>query len=196
MALGDPGLPISVLGTSLTRLSYDYRYAAPEMFQGSGDLTPAADQYAVGCIAHEMACGRPPFVADNPYELASFHLLKPPDSTDLSHTRLGAQFGELVFKMLAKSPAERFESVEEIADALAAIRSHLQPADMARATDFGGRADRVMAPPPVTEAVSIFTFDPRTCAPSLIGAGGDACCQIRKRDAPAAWPLPNDQDAR
>ena len=172
IALGDPGLPVSILGTSLPRLSYDYRYAAPEMFQGTGEFPPAVDQYAIGCIAHEMACGRPPFVADNPYELASFHLLKPLDPLGLSESTLGAPFAELVFKMLAKSPAERFESIEEIADALMAMRAGLQPGDIRSAPEPepGTFPYAATTPPPLAEAVSIFTFDPRTCAPSLIGA--------------------------
>src|SRR5262249_10602304 len=36
VVLGDPALPAPALGAAMERLSYDYRYAAPEMFQGNG----------------------------------------------------------------------------------------------------------------------------------------------------------------
>ena len=79
VVLGDPALPVPALGASLDRLSYDYRYAAPELFERSGIAGPSADLYAVGCIAHELTCGRPPFVADNPFELAGMHLHEQPN---------------------------------------------------------------------------------------------------------------------
>src|SRR5262249_18829298 len=72
--LGDASLPLPGISVGLERLSYDYRYAAPEQFRGGGALTPASDFYALGCVAHELACGAPPFVVDSPYELAARHV--------------------------------------------------------------------------------------------------------------------------
>src|SRR5262249_20901119 len=61
--LGDPCLPIKGIGVALDRLSYDYRYAPPEMFLGGGVLRPQSDFYALGCVAYELLCGAPPFVS-------------------------------------------------------------------------------------------------------------------------------------
>src|SRR5262249_45434652 len=75
--LGDPSLPVQGIGVALERLSYDYRYAAPEAFQGSGALVQQSDFYSLGCVAYELACGRPPYVSDNYLELAGRHLHEP-----------------------------------------------------------------------------------------------------------------------
>ena len=72
--LGDLALPLRGISVQLDRLSYDYRYAAPEMFRHDGALGTWSDFYAVGCVAYELACGAPPFVSDNHFELASQHV--------------------------------------------------------------------------------------------------------------------------
>jgi serine/threonine protein kinase len=71
--LGDPSLPLPEGGWDTTRLAYDLRYASPEMFLPGSPLTPLSDLYSLGCVAHELFRGAPPFVSDNPYELISAH---------------------------------------------------------------------------------------------------------------------------
>ena len=71
--LGDLALPLRGISVQLDRLSYDYRYAPPEMFRQDGTLGPWSDFYALGCVAYELACGAPPFVSDNHFELAGKH---------------------------------------------------------------------------------------------------------------------------
>ncbi|MFI5453922.1 MAG: protein kinase [Isosphaerales bacterium] len=159
--LGDPTLPVSALGASLERLSYDYRYAAPELFQGSGATGPAADLYALGCITYELACGRPPFVADNPFELASLHLHRPPS---LEGNRLGRAGEALLLNLLAKSPADRCTGTDEVARALQCL------ADLGETIpDAAPEAlpDRFSSALRHEEAVSIVSFNPNTIAPSL-----------------------------
>ena len=72
--LGDLALPLRGFSVQLDRLSYDYRYAPPEMFRQDGALGPWSDFYALGCVAYELACGAPPFVSDNHFELAGQHV--------------------------------------------------------------------------------------------------------------------------
>jgi len=161
VVLGDLGLPVSALGASPERLSYDYRYASPEMFQGSGTTGPAADLYALGCVAHELACGRPPFVADNPFELAGLHLHQPPS---LEGNRLGPAGGALLLKLLGKSPADRYPGTDEVASALQCL------ADLGETTPYmapEALPDRFSSALRHEEAVSIVSFDPNTMAPSL-----------------------------
>ena len=50
-------------------------YMAPEQIRAQWrDWGPWTDLYAVGCIAWELATGRPPFVGGNPLEVAMKHL--------------------------------------------------------------------------------------------------------------------------
>ena len=118
VVLGDVSLPLQEVGMTLDRLSYDYRYAPPEMFRGGGVIGPPSDFYALGCVAYELACGHPPFVADNPYELAIKHdheKVEPPSRHD---SVLGRAGDGLILRLLAKSPAERFVSIKDVLRAI------------------------------------------------------------------------------
>jgi serine/threonine protein kinase len=120
--LGDPSLPLQVIGVAPQRLSYDYRYAAPEMFGGNGEPGPQSDLYSLGCVAYELASGQPPFVSDNYVELAARHLheaIAPPSQRG---SRLGRVGDEVLLKMLARSPADRYPDAMTALSALMGIR--------------------------------------------------------------------------
>jgi serine/threonine protein kinase len=109
--LGDPSIPVPAVGFDLPRLAYDFRYAPPELFHSPASLTPASDLYSLGCLAHELLRGQPPFVSDSPFELIARH------ERDAVAT-VGDAFDGWLAKLLAKSPADRFGS---LGDALAAL---------------------------------------------------------------------------
>jgi serine/threonine protein kinase len=119
VVLGDPSPPVQGIGVALDRLAYDYRYVAPEMFRGGVAPGSAADFYALGCVAYELACGQPPFVSDNFHELVAFHLrgsvLPPPQRG----SRLGSRGDEIILRLLADSPAGRYGTLEDVLRALA-----------------------------------------------------------------------------
>jgi serine/threonine protein kinase len=118
VVLGDPSLPLQGIGLALERLSYDYRYAAPETFQGNGTLGPQSDFYALGCVAYELACGEPPFVSDNYLELAARHAHEAVVPPSQRGSRLGPLGDELLLKLLARSPAARPARATEVLRAL------------------------------------------------------------------------------
>jgi len=115
LVVGDPSLPVPGEGDR-DRLAYDYRYAAPETFRG-GDLPgPAADLYALGCVAHELLRGAPPFVSDSPFELAGMHLR---DAVPRLPSAVAAVEGErFLVRLLTKEAAGRFASLAEAQAAL------------------------------------------------------------------------------
>jgi serine/threonine protein kinase len=122
VVLGDVSLAAQGAGGAHDRLSYDYRYAPPELFRGGGVLGPGSDFYALGCVAYELACGAPPFVSDNPFELATRHdreVVEPPGRRG---SRLGEAGDRLILQLLAKSAADRFRDIEEALEAIDALR--------------------------------------------------------------------------
>jgi serine/threonine protein kinase len=127
VVLGDPTLPVQGGGLALDRLAYDYRYAPPEMFQDGGVVGPAADFYALGCVAYELACGAPPFVSDNFYQLAARHLNDTVAPPTRRGSRLGPRWDAVVLRLLARSPAARFASLDEVCEALRSLSG--APAD-------------------------------------------------------------------
>lgn len=108
--LGDPSLPLPAVGFDMPRLAYDFRYAPPELFRGGG-LTPAADLYALGCVAHELFRGQPPFVSDVPYELIAKH-----ERDAAPVVRDPAE--RWLARLLAKGPAARYATLADVILAL------------------------------------------------------------------------------
>ena len=104
-------------------------YMSPEQCRGR-DLSPASDQYALGVMAFELLAGQIPFTGTAVGELMAQHLTQqPPDLREL-RSDCPRDLAAAVMRMLAKSPHERFTSIDE---ALAAARAHLVlPSDPAR----------------------------------------------------------------
>jgi len=92
-------------------------YLAPEVVTG----TPAdrrADLYAVGAVLYELLAGRPPFTGDDPMAVFSQILNVPVTSPRAFDPSIPAEVERVVVKLLAKDPAERYGSAEEVLAAL------------------------------------------------------------------------------
>ncbi|MCP3919489.1 MAG: protein kinase [bacterium] len=106
------------------------RYMAPE--QGTGDAVDArSDLYAVGLILYEMLVGETPFPAESFRELFVKQATQPPPTISVEYPELNLPLGldELFETVLAKEPDERFQSAEEMSDALIEVGS--EPASRA-----------------------------------------------------------------
>lgn len=90
-------------------------YMAPEQVQGKPRF--ASDQYALGIVAYEWLSGERPFNGTF-IEVASQHVLTPPPSLCEKVPTLPIAVEQVIFRALAKDPAERFESVQAFAIAL------------------------------------------------------------------------------
>ncbi|MBE5794731.1 MAG: Stk1 family PASTA domain-containing Ser/Thr kinase [Clostridiales bacterium] len=92
-------------------------YSSPE--QATGSVVEAtSDLYSTGVVLYEMLTGRVPFVGDTPVAVAMQHINDmPPPVTDLAPETPPAVVAVLM-KAMAKSPADRYQSAREMADAL------------------------------------------------------------------------------
>ena len=91
-------------------------YMAPEQLQARA--LPASDQYALGIVAYEWLCGQRPFDGTLP-EIAIKHSLVPPPSLRERVTGIPLAVEQVILKALAKNPAQRFERIQDFAQALA-----------------------------------------------------------------------------
>jgi predicted ATPase/class 3 adenylate cyclase len=92
-------------------VSGDLRYLAPEQTgRMVAEVDERADLYSLGVLLHEMLVGRPPFDADEPLELVHAHLAVAPTPVSELRPDVPEPLSALVGRLLAKSPAQRYQS--------------------------------------------------------------------------------------
>ncbi|MBA2542576.1 MAG: protein kinase [Deltaproteobacteria bacterium] len=89
-------------------------YMAPEQWRDSATVDWRVDAYSLGCVAFEMATGRPPFVAASLGEVCTKHLMEPAPSVRSLAPDQPEALERLVARLLSKTPAERGESIKLI----------------------------------------------------------------------------------
>ncbi len=94
------------------------KYMAPEQIRG-GSVDHRADIYGLGVMLYEMLCGRVPFDAPDPLHILMGHLHDEPVPVELRRgAAMQPEIGQLVARCLAKSPDDRFASMDQLAAAL------------------------------------------------------------------------------
>jgi tRNA A-37 threonylcarbamoyl transferase component Bud32 len=99
-------------------------YMSPEQCRGVADIDLRSDVYSLGCVLCAMLTGRPPFEAEHVGDLIASHLREAPPPPS-SRTLLPPEIDALVLRCLAKAPADRFSTMHELAQAIAALESSL-----------------------------------------------------------------------
>lgn len=95
-------------------------YMSPEQLLGQ-PLDGRSDLYSLGILAYALIAGREPFDDDNPAVLAVKHLQE--EIPDILQFRPGlpAAWKDLLVRLLAKEPAKRCASAQQMLAALAAL---------------------------------------------------------------------------
>ncbi len=92
-------------------------YMSPEQIQGLS-VDSRSDLYSLGATAYHMLSGRPPFSGDTALALAMQHLQAEPPRLEILRPDLPKALVNIVHRLLAKTPDERFASAVELARAL------------------------------------------------------------------------------
>jgi TM2 domain-containing membrane protein YozV len=93
-------------------------YMAPEISLGRYDRT--VDIYALGVMLYEMLTGRPPFIGETMGEVLMKHM-----AGDIDISGIEEPFAAVVLTAMAQNPEERYQSVDEMVEALFGVE-HIQ----------------------------------------------------------------------
>jgi serine/threonine-protein kinase len=94
-------------------------YMAPEQISGE-PADARTDIYALGALGYFLLTGRPPFAGKTVAQLLAAHLHERPEPPRAHRPDLPPALEAVVLRCLAKRPAERFATVQELGAALAA----------------------------------------------------------------------------
>ncbi len=92
-------------------------YMSPEQISGR-EVDARSDVYALACLIYEMIAGRPPFDGGDDVQTLYRQLHEPPEPLSLHAPDSPAALDRVIARALAKSPPERYGSMQELARAL------------------------------------------------------------------------------
>jgi len=93
-------------------------YMSPEQAAGDQNPTAASDVYSLGCVLYEMLTGDPPHTGSSAQAILGKILLAEVTRPSKLRRTIPANVESAVLKALERLPADRFESVAEMAAAL------------------------------------------------------------------------------
>ena len=107
----------SIIGTA--------QYLSPEQARGA-PVDQTSDLYSTGIVLYELLTGSVPFTGETPVEIAMKHLSQVPAPPSTHRPEIPRDLDYVVLRALAKSPADRYHSAEEMDSDLERIARGLE----------------------------------------------------------------------
>jgi len=139
--------PLTVTGQLMGTLEY----MAPEQGADTHSVDIRADIYSLGATLFKLLTGTAPFPAteyNSPMKMLTALATQPAPSIRTRRDDLPPELIDVVDKMLARDPADRFATPAEVAEALAPFTSGADPARLLATSD--NLSETVLVPPAVS----------------------------------------------
>ena len=92
-------------------------YMSPEQGKGLW-VDHRSDLYSLGVVLYEMLTDTPPFSGQNPISVIMKHIRESPPPMGEVNIEISEQAQQIVLKLLAKEPVDRYQSAEELLQTL------------------------------------------------------------------------------
>ena len=90
-------------------------YLAPEQAMNSHNVDGRADIYGLGCSLYYLLTGHPPFAEGTLPQRLMAHQKSPPPAISLDRPDAPSDLVQICMKMMAKKPANRYQTMQEVA---------------------------------------------------------------------------------
>ncbi len=111
--------PITLPGVALGTPAY----MSPEQVTADGGIDGRADVYALGCVLFEMLAGQPPFTGKDARTILTRQVMDPIPLIQTSREDVPDDLAAIVTAALAKAPADRISSANDLTQSLAVVRA-------------------------------------------------------------------------
>jgi len=93
-------------------------YMSPEQALGSDRVDARSDVYSLGCVLYELLIGQPPFTGPNAMAIMARHSMEKVPSLQVVRSSVPDEVEDIVLHALEKTPADRFQTMQELVEAL------------------------------------------------------------------------------
>ncbi|HKW12534.1 MAG TPA: protein kinase, partial [Gemmatimonadaceae bacterium] len=111
---GDTTGTLTLTGTSIGTPGY----MSPEQATGERIVDARTDIYSLGCVLYETLAGAPPFAGANARAIIARMMTEAPRSLRTIREGVSEELEAVIFRALARTPADRYASAAEFMDAL------------------------------------------------------------------------------
>ena len=161
-------------------------FMPPEQFTGA-PLDGRADLFSLGVILYALATGEQPFPGETMTAVSYKVVHTEPVPPARFNPAMPPELEAVILKCLAKSPAQRFQTGEELAGALAALRGAPESAAMRTAAAAGGDAEATLDGS--SPAMSVRQTEPVGGLAAPIKAAAPQVTAPKAAMGPAAWGM-------
>jgi serine/threonine protein kinase len=97
-------------------------FMAPEQIADARSADVRADLYSLGCTFYFLLTGQPPFAGGSEVSRLMRHAEEEPPPVENLRPQAAGEVAAVIHRLLAKAPADRYQTPAEVIDALATMR--------------------------------------------------------------------------